>query len=93
MKNVTVLKAKTNKQSTFYLVYNSVGVIIGFLEKFRNDRSTTNPWKAFGMQVVDGQPQVDPEKFATFYAEDGGKEAAIKQVVAFYQSMYWKRSV
>lgn len=80
MKNDTViLKGKNNGKANFHIIYVT-GQIIGFLEKYPNTRTETHPWKAFGKKMVDGRPQVDGDKFKAFYAEDGGKAAAVAQV-------------
>jgi hypothetical protein len=52
------------------------GHAVGFLEKFPDDRCTTNPWKAFRGIGINN-------RFAgAFYAEDGGIAAAISAVIA-----------
>ena len=72
----------------FYLV-KAGGMLIGFLSKFKNTRTETHPWKAFGMKWNPGLHGtqgfiVDGSQFATFYEEEGGKKAAIEKVMQFY---------
>lgn len=65
-------------QEAFFIVKDGE-TIIGFISKFRDTRTTKNPWKAFGQ----ASGVVDPASFKCFYPQDGGKAAAIAQVRAF----------
>lgn len=60
---------------TRHLITNRHGLPLGFVEKFRDDRCTVNPWKAF---VGIG---ADCKMIAVFYKEDGGKAAAVNAVI------------
>lgn len=87
--NIKVIKqSRPGSHEMFYLVKQS-GNLIGFLSKFRNTRTETHPWKAFGMKWNPGLYgtqcyMADNTQFEVFYEEDGGINAAIEQVVQFY---------
>lgn len=58
-----------------YLITNQHGLELGFVEKFRDDRWTINPWKAF--RGIGACCQL----VGFFYAADGGYNAAVNAVI------------
>jgi len=69
-----VEKAK-GQQAGLWLVMDGER-IVGQLEKYNNTRTETHPWKAFSGTGF-------ARKFiGAFYAEDGGKEAALEVILA-----------
>ena len=78
--NINGLKIELEKISSSphlarFLVKDERGLPFGLIEKFKDDKFTTNPWKAFqgiGMSC---------KYIGAFYREDGYKDAAIKAVV------------
>lgn len=80
MANITLTNVKTNSKSPNFYVVRLEGRVIGFLEKYANSRTETHPYKAFGVKLEGASnfPVVDRETpMVPFYAEDGGKKAAI----------------
>lgn len=69
-----VEKAK-GKSPALYLVKDSAGVVLGMLEKYRNTRTDTHPWKAYR-----GVGR-DANFIGAYYPADGGKKAALAAVV------------
>lgn len=79
------IKRASGKSSMFaaYMV-KFEGRAIGFLEKYRNTRTETHPWKAFGVKPSVTEPgcfQYDPSFFFTFYGADA-KARAIMSLLA-----------
>jgi hypothetical protein len=70
---------RDRKVSTYLVTVD--GRPVGLLEKWRDTRTTTNPWKAF---LLDGSasPPRPNTMLGAFYAADGGREAALAAVVA-----------
>jgi len=68
--------SKANDVCHVYLVRNENGLIIGMLEKYRNTRTETHPWKAF--QSFGAQR----EFLGAFYAADGGQKTALAKIWA-----------
>jgi hypothetical protein len=71
-----ISKAKPN-HAAVYLVKRAAGgdeMIIGMLEKYNNTRSETHPWKAWlGFGAT-------RQYLGAFYAEEGGREAALSAI-------------
>lgn len=65
-----------DRKWTAYLVRRDA-VVVGMLTKWRDTRSTTNPWKA--ALAVDGI--FDATYLGAFYAADGGRKAAITAIL------------
>jgi hypothetical protein len=64
----------TGKGSALWLVHED-GKIVGMLEKYRDTRTETHPWKAFsgyGLTAL---------YLGAFYQKDGGKKSAIEAIV------------
>lgn len=53
------------------------GRVVGLLEKFRNTRQDTHPWKAFGPRNGSTQNLL----LGVFYQEDGGRKAALEAII------------
>jgi hypothetical protein len=66
--------SKATGHPDVYIVRNENGLIIGMLEKYRNTRTETHPWKAF--QSFGAQR----EFLGAFYAADGGQKAALAKI-------------
>lgn len=70
--------ASAQGTAAVYLVRRAhSGAVVGMLEKFRDTRTDTHPWKAFA-GYGEGRKFIGP-----FYKEDGGKEAAIAAVATW----------
>lgn len=79
------IRKASGKESLFaaYMV-KFEGRAIGFIEKYRNTRTETHPWKAFGAKPStehSGCFQYDATFFFTFYGADG-KARAIMSLLA-----------
>lgn len=71
---ITKIPESSNKQYNLYSVEVN-GTIIGLLEKYKDTRTDKHPWKAFkgiGKNCA---------FLKAFYPEEGGKEAAIKEIL------------
>jgi len=72
---VTKLPSFHGSALSRYVVSTPGGLEIGLIEKFKDDRSTINPWKAYsGIGAT-------CKYIGCFYKEEGGREAAINAVV------------
>ena len=71
------LKPVETRSTTKMYVVKAEGREAGIVEKMRDDKHTTNPWKAF--QGIGWANQY----VGAFYAEDGGQEAAILAVLNY----------
>ena len=57
------------------------GRVIGFLDKYRNTKTETHPWKAFAAKLNpagDGYMYAPEIAFQCFYENQGGQKAAIE---------------
>ncbi len=60
---------------------------IGFLTKYNNTRTETHPWKVFrylGTKTYGGQVVADSQYVTCFYADAGGKKAAIAELESLW---------
>jgi predicted Zn-ribbon and HTH transcriptional regulator len=67
-------KAVDSKEIMYLVKKNGTDEPIGFITKFKDTRTDTNPWKAY---VDIG---VNSKFIDSYYSEEGGKEAAIKAI-------------
>ena len=65
---------------TQFWIVKADGVVIGFLEKWRDDKFTTNPYKAY-VPICGQGPVRAGEMIGTFYTDDGGRTGAIKALL------------
>jgi hypothetical protein len=74
--DITVTKLPSSgSHLSRYLITNQHGLELGLVEKFRDDRTTINPWKAFlGIGAA-------CRMIGAFYKEDGGYNAAVNAVI------------
>lgn len=77
MKTVKVREAK-GRESALYVVTDG-GREVGLLEKYRNTRTDSHPWKAFAGIGVGSR------FIGAFYPEDGGRDAALAAVAGASQ--------
>ena len=71
----------SDSKVSWYLVKRD-GVVVGLLEKWRDTRTETHPWKAWGL-VPKSAPVATPNPFhGAFYKADGYKTAAVNAVLA-----------
>lgn len=73
MRTIKQTRTATSQLSAQYVVLEN-GEEIGLIEKYRDNKSETHPWKAFrgigmGCQFI-----------GSFYPEEGGKKAAINSI-------------
>ena len=84
MKSVKLVKvdAGYDRRESFYLVMVD-GREVGALRKFRDTRSDTHPWQAFGVipAGATGRDMIRPY-LGLFYKSDGYKGAALDAVLA-----------
>jgi len=78
-----VQKARDGSPARFTVV-NQAGFIIGLLEKFRDNRTDTHPWKAFTYAspwklALHTTPAVT--YLGAFYNSDGGRDMAVATIV------------
>lgn len=74
MKITQVIKAK-GKRASLYLVEDAFGQILGQLEKYIDSKAQCHPWKAYKGNGMGRR------FLKAFYAEDGGREAAIREII------------
>jgi hypothetical protein len=84
---VHIETVKPNKGSSLIRYLVRVGPkaerVIGFIDHFRDDKYTENPYKAFKSNGA----RREPTKLGVFYKDDGGKKAAINDIFANYHGI------
>lgn len=79
--DVTLIDKATTWSPALYEVHQD-RVLLGFLEKYRDSKYETHPWKAMVPAFVGGRRPMVGDMIGVFYAHEGGKQAAIKALLA-----------
>jgi hypothetical protein len=82
MNNIELIQIRkaSKGQPAGYMV-KMAGRVIGFLDKYRDTRTETHPWKAFAAKfnpATGGFQYAGEIAFKCFYRHEGGQPAAIE---------------